>query len=41
MGLRECMIVDDDGYVWVPGVAIPGGLGRLKPHGLAAIRKGR
>jgi hypothetical protein len=20
-GLRECMIVDDDGYVWVPGVA--------------------
>ena len=21
-GLRECMIVDDDGYVWVPGVAI-------------------
>ena len=22
-GLRECMIVDDDGYVWVPGTAIP------------------
>ncbi|MFO1122348.1 MAG: hypothetical protein U1F47_08520 [Hyphomicrobiales bacterium] len=22
-GLRECMIVDDEGYVWVPGVAIP------------------
>ena len=21
-GLRECMIVDDDGYVWVPGVAV-------------------
>jgi catechol 2,3-dioxygenase-like lactoylglutathione lyase family enzyme len=20
-GLRECMLVDDDGYVWVPGVA--------------------
>jgi catechol 2,3-dioxygenase-like lactoylglutathione lyase family enzyme len=20
-GLRECMIIDDDGYVWVPGVA--------------------
>ncbi len=23
-GLRECMIIDDDGYVWVPGVAIRG-----------------
>lgn len=23
-GLRECVIMDDDGYVWVPGVAIPG-----------------
>jgi hypothetical protein len=22
-GLRECMLVDDDGYVWVPGVALP------------------
>ena len=22
-GLRECMIIDDDGYVWVPGTAIP------------------
>lgn len=21
-GLRECMIIDDDGYVWVPGMAI-------------------
>lgn len=21
-GLRECMIIDDDGYVWVPGTAI-------------------
>jgi uncharacterized glyoxalase superfamily protein PhnB len=21
-GLRECMIIDDDGYVWVPGIAI-------------------
>jgi uncharacterized glyoxalase superfamily protein PhnB len=21
-GLRECVIVDDEGYVWVPGVAI-------------------
>ncbi|HKQ96058.1 MAG TPA: hypothetical protein VJS40_10660 [Aestuariivirgaceae bacterium] len=21
-GLRECAIVDDDGYVWVPGVAL-------------------
>jgi hypothetical protein len=20
-GLRECMLIDDDGYVWVPGVA--------------------
>ena len=24
-GLRECIIVDDDGYVWVPGVALKGG----------------
>lgn len=23
-GLRECMIIDDDGYVWVPGVGIGG-----------------
>ena len=23
-GLRECMIMDDDGYVWVPGAAIRG-----------------
>ncbi len=23
-GLRECMIVDDDGYVWVPSVALGG-----------------
>ncbi len=22
-GLRECYLVDPDGYVWVPGVAIP------------------
>lgn len=21
-GLRECVVVDDDGYVWVPGVAL-------------------
>jgi hypothetical protein len=21
-GLRECILIDDDGYVWVPGVAI-------------------
>lgn len=21
-GLRECMIIDDEGYVWAPGVAI-------------------
>lgn len=21
-GLRECVIVDDEGYVWVPGVAV-------------------
>ena len=21
-GLHECMILDDEGYVWVPGVAI-------------------
>ena len=21
-GLRECLIIDDDGYVWVPGVGI-------------------
>ena len=24
-GLRECIIIDDDGYVWVPGVALQGG----------------
>ena len=23
-GLRECMIMDEEGYVWVPGVAIKG-----------------
>lgn len=23
-GLRECFLVDPDGYVWVPGRAIPG-----------------
>ena len=23
-GLRECVILDDDGYAWVPGVAIGG-----------------
>lgn len=23
-GLRECVILDDDGYAWVPGVAISG-----------------
>ena len=22
-GLRECMIIDDDGYVWVPSVHLP------------------
>lgn len=22
-GLRECIILDDDGYCWVPGVALP------------------
>ncbi len=22
-GLRECVLIDDDGYAWVPGVAIP------------------
>ncbi len=22
-GLREAVLIDDDGYVWVPGVAIP------------------
>jgi len=22
-GLREAFIVDDDGYVWVPSVALP------------------
>ena len=22
-GLRECMIIDDDGYVWVPGIGLP------------------
>jgi hypothetical protein len=21
-GLRECIIIDDDGYAWVPGIAI-------------------
>jgi catechol 2,3-dioxygenase-like lactoylglutathione lyase family enzyme len=24
-GLRECIIIDDDGYVWVPGVALKSG----------------
>jgi hypothetical protein len=24
-GLRECIIIDDDGYVWVPGVALKRG----------------
>jgi hypothetical protein len=24
-GLRECVILDDEGYAWVPGVAIKGG----------------
>ena len=23
-GLRECMIIDEEGYVWVPGMAIKG-----------------
>ena len=23
-GLRECMIIDDEGYVWVPGTGIKG-----------------
>jgi catechol 2,3-dioxygenase-like lactoylglutathione lyase family enzyme len=23
-GLRECIIIDDDGYAWVPGVALKG-----------------
>ncbi|MBI2717353.1 MAG: hypothetical protein HY245_11620 [Rhizobiales bacterium] len=23
-GLRECMILDDEGYAWVPGVAVKG-----------------
>ena len=23
-GLRECVILDDEGYAWVPGIAIPG-----------------
>lgn len=23
-GLRECVILDDDGYAWVPGVALTG-----------------
>lgn len=23
-GLRECVLVDDDGYVWVPGVPLAG-----------------
>ncbi len=22
-GLRECMIIDDEGYVWVPSVHLP------------------
>ncbi len=22
-GLRECMIIDDDGYVWIPSVHLP------------------
>jgi hypothetical protein len=22
-GLRECIILDDEGYCWVPGVALP------------------
>ena len=22
-GLRECMIVDDDGYIWVPSIGLP------------------
>jgi uncharacterized glyoxalase superfamily protein PhnB len=22
-GLRECILVDEEGYVWVPGIAIP------------------
>lgn len=22
-GLRECVLMDDEGYVWVPGVALP------------------
>ena len=21
-GLRECILIDDDGYAWVPGIAI-------------------
>jgi hypothetical protein len=24
-GLRECIIIDDDGYVWIPGVALKAG----------------
>lgn len=23
-GLRECILVDDDGYVWIPGIGIAG-----------------
>ena len=23
-GLRECILIDDDGYVWIPGMAIAG-----------------
>ena len=22
-GLRECILIDDDGYVWIPGVPLP------------------
>ena len=22
-GLRECMIIDDEGYVWIPSVHLP------------------
>lgn len=24
-GLRECVLIDPDGYVWVPGIALPSG----------------
>jgi catechol 2,3-dioxygenase-like lactoylglutathione lyase family enzyme len=27
-GLRECVLVDDEGYVWVPGMALPSGTTR-------------